>query len=131
MNGNRFTGNIVVSGFVGDQNTNFTGKRGYTYFQNAAARFEIKNNIYHNYAGGRVRTDGPVASDSNLTLADPQIGGWIYHVAESSPVFREPVNFPRIARGWGPPGFVIPKDGTAPSPLALSARVPHDGRHPD
>jgi hypothetical protein len=129
MSGNTFTGNVVISGFFGNQNTNFTGRTGYTYFENAAAAFKIENNLYYNYAGGHVRTDGPITSDSNPIFADPQIGGWTYHVADDSPAFRWPVNFPRIVGGWGPPGFVIPQDGTAPSPLGPSPRVPHGGRH--
>jgi hypothetical protein len=116
MAGNRFTGNIVVSAFIGIQHTNFTGQTGYTHFQNVPSDFTIRDNVYHNRAGGQVRTDGPLASDSNPIFENPRISGWTYQIADGSPVFRPSVNFPRIVGGWGPPGFVIPRPGAASSP---------------
>jgi len=115
MGGNTFTGNIVTSGFTGHQNTNFTGQTGYTYFENSAAsNFTIQNNIYHNYAGGQVRTDGATASDGNPIFENPKLGSWTYVLASDSPAYASPVNFQPIVGGWGPPGFVIP-EGTRPS----------------
>lgn len=119
MSGSTFTGNIVISRFAGSQATNFTGKTGYSYFQNFGTdnHYLIANNIYHNYAGGPERTDGPIKSDRNPVHQDPLLSGWIYTLDANSPAYKAPVSFPPIAGGWGPPGFVIPQDGTPPSSL--------------
>jgi hypothetical protein len=115
---NTFTGNVVISSFTGNQSTNFTGQGGYTYFENAAgSNFTIQNNIYYNYAGGQVRTDGAMASDSHPMFANPQLSGWTYHVATGSPALSAPVALPTIATKWGPPGFVIPQTGATPSSM--------------
>jgi hypothetical protein len=118
MAGNTFTGNIVLSNFAGRLNTTFSGAGGYAYYQNLPppSNYTIKNNVYHNYArGGAVFSNGQLAGDANPITLDPRIEGWTYRIADDSPVFAAPVRFPRIAGGWGPPGFVIPETGTAPS----------------
>jgi hypothetical protein len=117
MEGNNWSGNIIISNFAGRQRTSISGDTGYTWYQpfGPASNFAIKTNVYYNYGGGEVRTDGKLASDSNSIVGDPQIAGWTYMIASSSIAFRKPVNFAPIAGGWGPPGFVIPRDGTAPS----------------
>jgi hypothetical protein len=114
MGGNTFTGNVVMSDFAGNQNTNFSGQSGYTFYENSSSsNFTINNNIYFNYAGGQVRTDGPSASDSHPTTENPQISGWTYQIASTSPVLA--AGFAKIVGGWGPTGFAIPQTGTAPS----------------
>jgi hypothetical protein len=117
MGGNSFTGNIVISNFSGKQNT--VGYRnGYSYIQSPstpASWYSIQNNVYHNRGGGQVRTDGPVAGDSNPILENPQISDDGYTIASGSRVFAGPVNFPPIAGGWGPPGFVVPQRRTPQS----------------
>jgi hypothetical protein len=113
MGNNTFTGNVVISNFAGSQSTNFTGQTGYTYFENSAgSNFAIAGNAYFNYGGGQVRTDGQSASDSNPIMANPQISGSAYQIANGSPVFSAPMSFSNIVVGWGPSGFVIPQSGT-------------------
>jgi hypothetical protein len=116
MAGNTFTGNVVISNFTGNQNTNDTGQSGFTYFENSpSSDFTIANNVYFNEAGGQVRTDGPTASDSNPILENPAISGSTYQIASGSAVFGSPVNFASIVGGWGPAGFVIPQTATVSS----------------
>jgi hypothetical protein len=116
MLGNTFTGNILISGFTGNQNTNFTGQTGYSYFENSAGtNFTISDNVYHNYAGGQMRTDGQNASDHNPIFVNPKIRSLTYNVEDGSPTFRPPVNFPHIIGSWGPPGFVVPPTRTTQS----------------
>jgi Ca-dependent carbohydrate-binding module xylan-binding/Right handed beta helix region len=113
MGNDTFTGNVVISNFAGSQSTNFTGQTGYTYFENSAgSNFAIAGNAYFNYGGGQVRTDGQSASDSNPIMANPQISGSAYQIANGSPVFSAPMSFSNIVVGWGPSGFVIPQSGT-------------------
>lgn len=117
MAGNTFTGNIILSDYPGRQHVNFGGVSENSYFQNLgpASNFKIADNLYFNRGGGIVNTHGPIASDTNPVFADPRISGWTYAVGARSPAFASPVNFVGIAGGWGPPGFVIPRDGTKPS----------------
>jgi hypothetical protein len=117
MGGNTFTGNVVVSNFTGNQNT-IGFLNGYSFIQSPdtpSSWYTIQNNDYFNYAGGQIRTDGPVAADSHPTFVNPQLSGWTYAEASGSPVLSSPVNFAGIAGDWGPAGFVIPKTGAAPS----------------
>ena len=116
-NGVVFSGNVILSGFTGNQNTNFTGETGISYYEHPSYPTlpTIQNNVYYNYAGGQVRTDGNRLSDSHPIFENPQISGWTYRIADDSPVFHSPVNLQPIVGGWGPPGFVIPRTGTAPS----------------
>jgi hypothetical protein len=114
---NTFEKNIVISEFAGRQKTNFTGVTGYSYYVHPRQPTNptIQNNDYYNYAGGEIRTDGNIVGDSNPIFENPQISGWTYQISEGSPVFKRPMNFRPIDGGWGPPGFVIPRTGTAPS----------------
>lgn len=114
MGGNTFTGNIVISNFAGKQNT-VGFMNGYSYIQSPgtpASWYSIRDNVYYNRGGGQVRTDGPVAGDSNPIFANLQISGATYAIAPGSRAFASPVNFPPIAGGWGPPGFVVPPSRT-------------------
>jgi VCBS repeat-containing protein len=116
MSGNTFTNNIVISGFTGNQNT-IGWANGVSYVQGGGnpSDYTIQDNVYFNYAGGQVRTDGNLSTDSNPIFENPQISGWSYQITKSSPVFTAPINFSAILGGWGPPGFVIPQTGAVPS----------------
>ena len=116
MAGNVFTDNIVISSFTGSQQTTSSGVNGFTFFENGgqpASDFTIENNLYYNYAGGRVDTSGNVASDASPIIANPLLSS-TYQLSSNSPAFRS-LNFTPIVGGWGPPGFVIPQARTAPS----------------
>ena len=54
-------------------------------------------------------------SDSDPVTEDPELSGWAYDIASTSPVFKAPVDFVALVGGWGPPGYVLPETGTAPS----------------
>ncbi len=123
MSGETFTGNIVISSFSGHQQTTESGITGYSYFASynytsptpTPSDFTIANNIYFNYGGGQVRTDGfGGANDTSPIFANPQISGATYTITSGSPAFSSPVNFAPIIGGWGPPGFVIPQSATIP-----------------
>ncbi len=80
-----------------------------------AGSYTITNNAYWNYGSGSIYTNGSVKNDANPTTEDPQLSCWAVQVLAGSPVFNSPVSFPDITGGWGPPGFVVPQTGTAPS----------------
>jgi len=110
MDGNVFEHNIVISGSSGDG-------RGFYGSTRTPDPMSISNNAYYNYVGSSITTTGnsAVGSDSNPVYENPQISGWKYRIATGSPVFNSPVSFPGIIGGWGPPLFVVPKNGTPPS----------------
>jgi hypothetical protein len=114
MSGDTFTNNIVVSDLTGSQHTSFSGVTGYTFYENSAgSNFTIADNVYYNYSGGQVLTDGPDASDSSPILENPMLSGDLYSVASNSPAFSSAVSFKAIAGNWGPPGFTIPTSTNA------------------
>ncbi len=124
MDGDSFTGNIVISNFTGRLTANSTGLTGHAYFQNTpalgidpkGASYVIRDNVYWNYAaGGSVFSNGTVTGDSAPINEDPQVSGWDYAIASGSAVYNAPVSFAPIPGGWGPPGFVIPQTGAPPS----------------
>ncbi|MBS1954498.1 MAG: hypothetical protein JST89_09935 [Cyanobacteria bacterium SZAS-4] len=99
MTGNVFENNTIISDFKGNQQTSGMGVTGYTYlngFGNAArgANPNIRNNVYHNYAGGQERTDGN-------------------GIGDSSPIHKTPSAIP-LEGNWGPLGYALPADRTAP-----------------
>jgi hypothetical protein len=115
---NVFTGNIVLAKYAGANRTTGYYVDGQVYIQGKgypAEMLKIANNIYHNYGGDAKPTTGNIVSDANPVFADPQISGWNYTIAPGGPVFGSPTKFNRLAHAWGPPGFVIPQDGAAPS----------------
>jgi hypothetical protein len=119
MVGNIFADNIIISRFAGNQTTNYGGSSGYSflYWNNTqpGSGFSIHDNLYYNYGGGQVRTDGRLASDSHpITGRKPNLSGYLYRLAGSGPAVPGDRTFSPIVGGWGPPGFVIPK-GTAAS----------------
>jgi hypothetical protein len=76
----------------------------------------IKDNAYYSYDGGTAIGFGTGAyADSDPVGEDPQISGWRYDIACRSPVFDSPVVFTALVGGWGPPGYMLPETGTAPS----------------
>lgn len=115
--GNSWTGNIILSSYQGSA----TVPAYISEPSTDAATIPLTtnaNNVYFNYAGGIVNYGGdnnPTQADSNPILEDPQISGWTYTIAPTSPVFNSPVNFQPIVGGWGPPGFTVPHIGTPPS----------------
>jgi hypothetical protein len=121
MEGDTFTGNIVISNFTGGLRTTVSGVTGHAYFESTPAdpmgsSYTIQGNAYWNYAsGGSVWSNGTVTSDSSPITKDPQLSGWTYDIAGGSAVFSSAVNFAAIVGEWGPPGYVIPQTGTAPS----------------
>jgi hypothetical protein len=77
----------------------------------------ITGNAYHNYVGSTVVSSGfqGAGSETNPTYQNPQLSGWAYALSSGSPVYNAPVSFPGITGAWGPSGFVVPQNGTAPS----------------
>jgi hypothetical protein len=109
MTGNAFQGNVVVAGsaaggagFVGNSPPN---------------PMTVAHNAYFNYAGSSVdsASTGGAGADSSPTYVDPQVSCWAPTMAAGSPARAAPVSFPGITGGWGPPGYVLPMTGTAPS----------------
>jgi len=122
MNGNTYTGNIILGTFTGAQHSTALGVTGaYPFGEGggeSAVLPTVAHNDYWNYAGGTMSTSGSNGiNDSSPLSVDPQISGWNYTIAPGSPVFTNAVAFPPIVGGWGPPGFVIPQTGTTPSPV--------------
>jgi hypothetical protein len=109
MLGNVFENNIVVASSSG-AGGGFAGI-------SAPNPMTIKNNAYYNYVGKTLDTSGVggAGNDSNPTYMDPQVSCWAPTVAKGSPVLGSPVDFAGIRAAWGPPTFVMPKTGTAPS----------------
>jgi parallel beta-helix repeat protein len=110
MTGNLFEDSVVVAGASGAG----AGFRGSNSPPNPMT---IQNNAYHNYVGTTVDSNSTsgAGSDSNPTYVDPQVSCWAPTIAPASPVLGAPVSFAGIVSGWGPPGFIIPQTGTAPS----------------
>ncbi|MCL2661638.1 MAG: right-handed parallel beta-helix repeat-containing protein [Acidobacteriaceae bacterium] len=110
LTGNSFTNNIILA-----NNASSFGEFIVYWGEIASDQAPtVKDNLYWNFGGGPVNFSGSV-TDANPVKKDPQLSGWTYSIAPGSPVYEAPVNFPRIQGGWGPPGYVIPETGTAPS----------------
>jgi len=105
MVGNQFEHNIVIGTGPGGGFNNLSG---------APAFPTTTNNDYFPYGDGAISSTGNW-TDSSPSTQDPQLTCWSYNIAGGSPVLSAPVSFPPLGRGWGPPGFVIPQTGTAPS----------------
>ena len=84
--GETFTNNIVLMDFAGADNPTEHGA--YAFFENSgnAGSYTIDDNIYYNYAGGQVKTSGTMVGDSNPIVENPQLSGWSYQIASTSPV---------------------------------------------
>ena len=107
MTGNVASGNIIVS---------TTGSQGWNNQSGTNNAPTISANDYYAYAGP-TPSSGGAWSDNNPQYFNPQIKGYTFQITAGSPIFNSPVNFPASfpQSGWGPPGFVITTNGTAPS----------------
>jgi len=106
MDGNQVEHNIVISGAAGG---------GYNILSGSPPTAPtITANFYHNYGSGTLSSGGNY-TDASPTTGDPKLTCWSYVIDPTSPVFSAPVSFTDFDRTWGPPGFVIPQTGTAPS----------------
>jgi hypothetical protein len=115
---NVIANNIIIANYSGAPSVRSWDVSGHVYGQNPATNsrwLTISNNLYYNYGGGAADSHGNMIGDANPIFANPQISGWHYSVASGSPVFSNALKFKPIAGGWGPPGFVIPQSGVAPS----------------
>jgi Right handed beta helix region len=122
----QFTNNIVIS------NSSSTGGGYNSGGPGNVEPMYITNNAYYNYgsagainyscSSGTCGANGTsTTQDNNPTYENPQICGWNYKIAASSPVYNSPVSFPALpsnwgtAGFWGPPGFTAQQSGTSPS----------------
>jgi hypothetical protein len=111
MTGNQFVHNVTIT-------SSASGKRGgYAGLGTPGNPMSISDNAYFDYAGSAVVTTGVggAGNDASPTYVDPQLSGWTYVLASTSPVSGAPVSFLGLKGGWGPPGFTIPQTGTPPS----------------
>ncbi len=115
MLNNWFTGNVILSSYPEDRSGGAYRKFG------DITNPEVKNNLYYNYSTGVVNTGGQyyLIKDTHPLTANPQIAGWDYQVADSSAIYKQPTAFQPLKRKWGPPGYLLPEAGTAPSCLLL------------
>ena len=106
VTGNSFGSNIVIShGAAGG----FSGTSGEVTIPTDSTH----KNAYWNYGTGTLSTTG---DSTPVTATNPQLNCYNYLVQSGSQVFTSPINFTDIVRNaWGPPNFVIPQTGTAPS----------------
>jgi hypothetical protein len=118
MPGNSVTGNIFIGNWSGEQVAYALGVGPYAFASGGELRIlpRIKRNLYFNYGGGQISTQGNAIHDSDpITNTDPQLSGWTYELASGSPVLQPPLNFVPAVQRWGPACFEIPRNGTAPS----------------
>ncbi len=107
MSGNEYQNNIIIGG---------GGGGGYALLSGSPMHSPtITNNDYYNYGGAAISSGSGSYGDANAVRVDPQISGWAYDIAPGSPVFSSPVSFPALVGNWGPPGYVLPQNGTPPS----------------
>ncbi len=121
---NTFIGNIIIGNWPGSQAGYALGVGPYGYAQGSPGGTfhgpRIRHNLYYNYGGGSMSTEGNGFGDASpVTGRDPMLSGWNYDLAGNSPARNPPVNFQSIAGRWGPPGYLIPHSGTAPSYLGV------------
>lgn len=111
---NRFTGNVILSGYPEDISGGAFRKFG------DVTNPEISHNLYYNYSAGIVNTGGIfyMLKDKSPLTGNPRISGWNYAVDSGSMIYAAPVSFRPLQRGWGPPGYRIPEEGTPPSCLS-------------
>jgi hypothetical protein len=115
MTGNSWANNIVLG-------NNSGGGGGYPCNQ-SPCQLSIGPNAYFNYGGSSLTSSGSLGNDINPVNTNPNFAcGWTYMLPTSTPVSSSPVNYASQPAGWGtagfwgPPGFTIPRTGTAPSP---------------
>jgi hypothetical protein len=107
MSGNEYENSIIIGG---------GGGGGYSLLSGSPKNTPtIKDNDYYSYGSTAISSGSGAYSDSDPVNQNPQISGWTYDIASSSPVFGSPVSFTALVGGWGPPGYVLPETGSAPS----------------
>jgi hypothetical protein len=107
MSGNVYTNNVVIGEGGGGGYALLSGSPMHTP--------TIANNDYYNYGGASISPGSGAYADTAPASVDPQLSGWAYAMSPTSPVLAAPVSFPKLVGGWGPPGYVLPETGTAPS----------------
>ena len=107
MSGNEYVNNVVIGAGGGGGFALLSGSP-----QHAPT---IASNDYWSYSGAQISSGSGSYGDTSPLRDDPAVSGWDYEMAAGSPVFVAPVSFTRLVGGWGPPGYVLPETGTAPS----------------
>ncbi len=107
MSGNEYVNNVVIGAGGGGGFALLSGSP-----QHAPT---IANNDYWSYAGAPISSGSGSYGDPSPVRDNPEVSGWDYEMTTGSPVLSAPVSFPRLVAGWGPPGYVLPQTGTAPS----------------
>lgn len=107
MSGNEYEHNVVIGAGGGGGYSLLSGSPQHTP--------TITDNDYYSYGSSSISSGSGSYSDSAPSQVNPQLSGWTYTVAAGSPVLASPVSFPPLVGGWGPPGYVLPETGTAPS----------------
>lgn len=133
MSGNTFTGNIIIVGGSagGGNGYQILGSLTGCSPTSACSSPDIEHNMYYSYGSSTIVYTGWPANNLGslaplpngsccgdplaVTGQDPLLSGWTYRLASNSPAYSSPVNFTAIPGNWGPPGYVIPQTGTAPS----------------
>jgi hypothetical protein len=110
MTGNVFQHNLVVGGSSGPG-------LGYVFGGTPIVPLTIAHNAYYNYVGSSINYSGTAGTDASPIYENPMLTGWTYTLAGNSPVYATPISFPSLPASWGPPGFVVPQNGTPPSSL--------------
>jgi hypothetical protein len=107
MSGNEVESNVIIGQ---------GGGGGYTKLSGSPLNSPtIENNDYYNYGGSAISSEGAY-NDSNPVKQNPRLSA-CYVVASDSPVLASPVSFRKLPIHWGPPGYVIPNNASAPSYL--------------
>ncbi|MEI6753631.1 MAG: carbohydrate-binding protein [Paludibacter sp.] len=115
--GNKFHNNIILSNTTMNTLTTLVNV-------SAAINPTIQNNFYYNYNGPVCPLGNLGANDASPVSGWPSISGWTYDIAPGSAVYKAPVSFTPLTRGWGPTGYTIPNTGTAPSCVNATGAVP-------
>ncbi len=113
MAGNQVENNIFVTG------AHSGAGQGYHGDLSPPTPMTISNNFYKNFVGSSIATTGNNGAGSDASPqqpgTSPLITCWAPILDAASVTRNSPVSFPGITGSWGPPGFVIPQTGTAPS----------------
>lgn len=107
MSGNEYTSSVIIGQGGGGGYALLSG--------NPMNTPTIANNDYYNYGGASISPGSGSYGDTAPASVNPQLSGWAYTMSATSPVLAAPVHFPKLVGGWGPPGYVLPESGTAPS----------------
>jgi hypothetical protein len=131
--GSGMTGNVWTNNIIIQHNQWNTGQLAAPYNGSSStpAPMTVNNNFYYNFinsgyyytcnSAGNVCAPNPNQEATPTTGFNPQITCYGANIAAGSPVFNSPTNFPAQPAGWdspgywGPPNFIIPTSGTAPS----------------